>query len=111
MAKRAEQFVLPALFFVSFFWASKRKKGNNSLFQTEKVTSTVRKNASSPLHLQYKHYPNAIAKKIFIIPLSLYPLLAYQCPTTKNKKRHSHYPRLICRSRCGYFQTSQNHRI
>ena len=26
LAKRAEQFVLPALFFPSFFWASKRKK-------------------------------------------------------------------------------------
>jgi len=31
MAKRAEQFVLPALFFVSFFWAGKRKKGREDL--------------------------------------------------------------------------------
>jgi len=35
MANPAEQLDLPAFFFVSFFWASKRKKGR-TLDQTKK---------------------------------------------------------------------------
>ena len=74
--------------FLCFFLLGKQKKERKEQFVPNKESNMqyLEKNAASPLHLKYKHYPNAIAKKIFIIPLSLYPLLACQCPTTKNKK-------------------------